>query len=89
MSEDTEKGPESETAPEANDIIETGAGDDTITAGEGDEVTEHDETEARADEALAKAEGPQHGTHNAAMAGLQTDADPGYTHPSHPRGDGY
>lgn len=41
-----------------------------------------------ADEALERAEGPKHGTHNAAMAGLQTDAS-GSTPPKFPRGDGY
>lgn len=87
MSEDTEKAPEAEIA--ATDTVEAGAADDTITAGDSDDaLTTTDETEARAEEALSKAEGPQHGTHNAAMAGLQTDVS-GSTPPAHPRGDGY
>jgi hypothetical protein len=84
---------ESQAATEANDTIEGGAGNDELEPTQTAEVEELEKVPApklpEEAKAALEAEYPVltggHGTHNAAMSGLQTDASGNYTPPDHPR----
>jgi hypothetical protein len=92
--------PESTTAAAATetDTITGGDGNDSISGGAGADILEAAEGET--EEGVRKVEIPdevsaaleekypvlqEHGSHNAAMSGLQTDASGAWSPPPHPR----